>query len=112
VAAIGVYGVLAFSVEQRRREIGLRMALAPGSKRSSAPWFVRRSRRRSASAGLLAAYGLTRTIESFLYDVSPTDPATAVAVAGVLLLVAGIAAFVPARRAATINPMVALRAQD
>jgi len=61
--------------------------------------------------GLLAAYGLTRTIASFLYDVSPTDPATAVAVAGVLLLVAALAAFVPARRAASVNPMTALRAE-
>jgi ABC-type antimicrobial peptide transport system permease subunit len=53
---------------------------------------------------------LTRTIEAFLYGVSPTDPLTGLAVAGVLLLVAGLAAFVPARRAASINPMVALRA--
>ena len=60
--------------------------------------------------GLAAAYALTRTIASFLYDVSPTDPATAVAVVGVLLAVAAVAAFVPARRAATVNPMVALRA--
>jgi ABC-type antimicrobial peptide transport system permease subunit len=59
--------------------------------------------------GLVAAYALTRTIASFLYEVSPTDPATAVAVAGVLLVVAAAAAFVPARRAASINPMVALR---
>ena len=60
--------------------------------------------------GLVAAYALTRTIASFLYDVSPTDPATAVAVVGVLLAVAAVAAFVPARRAATVNPMDALRA--
>jgi ABC-type antimicrobial peptide transport system permease subunit len=53
---------------------------------------------------------LTRTIASFLYDVSPTDPATAAGVVAVLVVVAALAAFVPARRAASINPMVALRA--
>ncbi|HVJ31400.1 MAG TPA: hypothetical protein VNA66_13885, partial [Gammaproteobacteria bacterium] len=62
--------------------------------------------------GMVAAYALTRTIASFLYDVSPTDPTTAVAVAGVLLLVAALAAFVPARRASSVNPMTALRAED
>ena len=60
--------------------------------------------------GLVVAYALTRTIASFLYGVSPTDPITAIAVAGVLLLVAGVAAVVPALRAASVNPMVALRA--
>ena len=61
--------------------------------------------------GLVVAYALTRMIASFLYGVSPTDPATAIAVAGVLLLVAGIAAFVPAIRAASVNPMTALRTE-
>jgi putative ABC transport system permease protein len=62
-------------------------------------------------AGLLAAFALTRMIASFLYGVSPTDPVTAVAVAGVLLLVAALAALVPALRAASVNPMTALRAE-
>jgi ABC-type antimicrobial peptide transport system permease subunit len=61
--------------------------------------------------GLLAALVLTDVIASFLYGVSPADPATAAAVAGVLLLVAGLAAFVPALRAASVNPMTALRAE-
>jgi ABC-type antimicrobial peptide transport system permease subunit len=61
--------------------------------------------------GLAAAFALARTIESFLFGVSPTDPATAIAVAGVLLLVAGAAAVVPALRAASVNPMSALRAE-
>jgi putative ABC transport system permease protein len=61
--------------------------------------------------GLVAAFALTRTIASFLYGVSPTDPVTAVSVAGALLFVAGLAALVPALRAARVNPMTALRAE-
>jgi ABC-type antimicrobial peptide transport system permease subunit len=62
------------------------------------------------SIGLLAAGLLTRTIQSFLFGVSPTDPLTAAAVTGVLLAVAALAAFVPARRAASVDPAVTLRA--
>jgi ABC-type antimicrobial peptide transport system permease subunit len=61
--------------------------------------------------GLLAAFALTRTIASFLYGVSPTDPATAVGVACALLAVTALAAFVPARRAAGVDPMTALRSE-
>jgi putative ABC transport system permease protein len=61
--------------------------------------------------GLAAALALTRLIASFLYNVSPTDPVTGAAVAGVLLLVAALAAFFPARRAARIDPAVSLRAE-
>jgi predicted permease len=114
LAAVGLYGTLSYTVSQSTNEIGLRMAL--GARQRTVVGTVVRSALGTAAlgigVGLLAAYALTRTIESFLYEVSPTDPATAVAVAGVLLLVAGLAAFVPARRAATINPMVALRAED
>ena len=60
---------------------------------------------------LAAALALTRTIQSFLYGVSPTDPATALGVAGILLLVAALAAFFPARRAASVDPAVTLRAE-
>jgi len=60
--------------------------------------------------GLVAAYALTRTIAALLFDVSPTDPFTAVAVGGVLLVVAALAGFVPARRAASIDPAITLRA--
>jgi predicted permease len=113
LAAVGLYGVLSYTVSQTTSEIGLRMAL--GAKQTSVVGSVVRSAMGSAllgvGIGLVAAYALTRTIASFLYDVSPTDPATAVAVAGVLLLVAAMAAFLPARRAASINPVVALRAE-
>jgi putative ABC transport system permease protein len=114
LAGVGLYGVLSYTVSQRTNEIGLRMAL--GARQKTVVGNVVRSALGSTllgiAVGLSAAYALTRTIESFLYEVSPTDPATAVAVAGVLLLVAALAAFVPARRAASVNPMTALRAED
>jgi predicted permease len=113
LAAVGLYGVLSYTVSQSTNEIGLRMAL--GARQTSVVVTVVRSAFATAmlgvGIGLLAAVVLTDVIASFLYDVSPTDPATAAAVAGVLLLVAGLAAFVPALRAASVNPMTALRAE-
>jgi predicted permease len=112
LAGVGLYGTLSYAVSQSTNEIGLRMAL--GAEPQTVVGAVVRSALGTAAlgigAGLLAAYALTRTIASFLYGVSATDPVTAAGVAAVLLLVAAVAAFVPARRAATINPMVALRA--
>ena len=113
LAAVGLYGVLSYTVWQSTNEIGLRMAL--GAHQRTVVGTVVRSALATAvvgiGAGLLAAFALTRTIASFLYGVSPTDPVTAVAVAAVLLLVAAFAALVPALRAASINPMTALRAE-
>ena len=113
LAAVGLYGVLSYTVAQSTNEIGLRMAL--GARQKTVVGSVVRSSLGTAlvgiGVGLLAAYALTRTIASFLYGVSPTDPVTAAAVVGVLLLVAGIAALVPALRAASVNPMTALRAE-
>jgi putative ABC transport system permease protein len=112
LAAVGLYGVLSYTVAQSTNEIGLRMAL--GARQQTVVGSVVRAALGTAlvgiGVGLLAAFALTRTIASFLYGVSPTDPVTAAAVAGVLLLVAGIAGLVPAMRAASVNPMTALRA--
>jgi predicted permease len=112
LAAVGLYGVLSYTVAQSTNEIGLRMAL--GARRQTVVGAVVRSALLTGAvgvaAGLAAAFALTRTIASFLYGVSPTDPATAVAVAVLLLSVAGLAALVPALRAASVNPMTALRA--
>jgi ABC-type antimicrobial peptide transport system permease subunit len=114
LAAVGLYGVLSYMVSQSTNEIGLRMAL--GAHQRTVVGTVVRSALATAvvgiGVGLLAAFALTRTIASFLYGVSPTDPVTAVAVAAVLLLVAAFAALVPALRAARINPMTALRAEN
>jgi predicted permease len=113
LAAVGLYGTLSYTVSQSTSEIGLRMAL--GAEQLSVVGSVVRSALTAAlvgiGLGLVAAYALTRTIAAFLFGVSPTDPLTALSVAGVLLLVAGLAAFVPARRAAGIDPAVTLRAE-
>ncbi|RPI61081.1 MAG: FtsX-like permease family protein, partial [Lysobacterales bacterium] len=113
LAAVGLYGVLSYTVSQNTNEIGLRMAL--GARQAAVVAGLVRSALATAvvgvGIGLLAATVLTDVIASFLYGVSPTDPATAAAVAGVLLVVAALAAFVPAVRAARINPVIALRAE-
>jgi putative ABC transport system permease protein len=113
LAAVGLYGTLSYTVSQSTNEIGLRMAL--GAEQRTVIGSVVRAALVTSSVGialgLVAAFALTRTIASFLYEVSPTDPATAVAICGVLLAVTMLAAFVPARRAANIDPMTALRAE-
>jgi putative ABC transport system permease protein len=113
LAAVGLYGVLSYTVSQSTSEIGLRMAL--GARQKTVVLTVVRSALTTAvvgiGLGLLAAAALTSLIDSFLYGVSPTDPLTAAAVAAVLLLVAALAALVPALRAASVNPMTALRAE-
>jgi len=113
LAAVGLYGVLSYTVAQRTSEIGVRMALGAARGR------VVRAVLRSALSlsvvgivlGLVAALGLTRLLASFLFGVAPTDPATLVAVCGTLLLVTVLASYLPARRAARADPMSALRAE-
>jgi putative ABC transport system permease protein len=113
LAAVGLYGTLSYTVSQSTNEIGLRMALVAQPR--TVVGKILRSALATALAGigigLLAALALTSTVASFLYGVSPTDVVTGAAVAGVLLLVTALAAFVPARRAASIDPMTALRAE-
>jgi putative ABC transport system permease protein len=111
LAAVGLYGTLSYTVSQSTNEIGLRMAL--GAEKRTVVGSVIRSALGAALfgiiVGLVVAFALTRTIASFLYEVSPTDPATAAGVAAVLFAVTALAAFVPARRAASVDPMTALR---
>jgi ABC-type antimicrobial peptide transport system permease subunit len=113
LAALGLYGVMAYAVARRTREIGIRMAL--GAERSRVLWLVLREVAVMAGAGvacgLLAALYVTRRIESQLFGLSPTDAATLAAAVGLLLAVALLAGFVPARRATAIDPMVALRTE-
>jgi ABC-type antimicrobial peptide transport system permease subunit len=111
LAAVGLYGVLSYSVRQRTREIGIRRALGAGTDRLVGG-VVRDALVLAGigtAVGIVGALGLTRVIESLLYEISPTDPVTLLAVAALLPAIALLAAYVPARRAAHVDPMVALR---
>jgi len=113
LAGVGVYGVMAFSVAQRTQEIGVRMAL--GATPQSVFRLVLGHALRLVAAGtvigLLAAAALTRTLETMLFETEPLDPATLVVTAFVLVSVATLASFVPARRGTRVAPVEALRAE-
>jgi putative ABC transport system permease protein len=107
----GAYGVTSYLVSQRTREIGIRVAL--GARPGQVIWLVVWQGLALALAGLaiglLGAFALSRALESLLFGVTPTDPVTYLAVGGFLVLVAFGASLVPARRAARVDPLVALR---
>ncbi len=111
LAAIGLYGVLAYSVSQRTHEMGLRVALG-AQPRDVVRTVVGQGLRMTAiglAAGLVASFAVTRVIAQFLFEVGALDPLTLGAVSTTLLLVALLAAYLPARRATKVDPMVALR---
>jgi putative ABC transport system permease protein len=111
LAMAGVFGVLAYSVAQRTREIGVRIAL--GATAGNVLKMVLRQGLATTmvgtAMGIVGSFMLTRTMRSLLFQVSPTDPFTLLSVAFLLVLVAMVASYVPARRAARVDPMVALR---
>ena len=111
LAAIGTYGVLSYVVTERRREIGIRMAL--GAERGRVLRNVMGHGLKMTcvglAAGLAAALLLTRLMETLLFGVRPSDPATLAGVAALITAVAAAASLVPAVRATRVDPMVALR---
>jgi predicted permease len=111
LAALGLYGVMAFMVTRRTREIGIRMALGAGQR--SVVWMVMRETLMLAgigvAIGLIGAYGVTRLIQAQLFGVQPTDLLTMAAAALGIAAVAALAGYIPARRATAIDPVTALR---
>ena len=112
LAVVGIYGVIAYTVQQRAREIGIRMALGASAERVVG-MVVRRGATLAIAGVLLgtaASFGVMRVLQSQLFGVSARDPLTFVGVAALLGIVALIASWIPARRAARVDPLTAMRA--
>ena len=111
LAAIGIYGVMAYSVAQRTQEIGVRMAL--GARQYHVLRLVLRQSMvmlvMGTVIGLAGAFALTRLMRTLLFEITATDPLTYVSVIGLLIVVALLASYIPARRATKVDPLVALR---
>ncbi len=110
---VGVYGVISYAVSQRSRELGMRMALGAGARRVTL-MVVRQGAVLGVAGvgvGLVLALAVTRVMSAILVGVTPADPLTYVTVAGGLLVVAVLASYLPARRAARVDPVVALRSE-
>lgn len=111
LATAGVFGVMTYSVSRRTREIGVRVALGASSRdilrlvlgRGLRPILI------GVAIGVAGSFALTRAIQSLLFGVKPTDPLTFISVVVLLILVASLACYLPARRAAQVDPMQALR---
>jgi putative ABC transport system permease protein len=111
LAAVGIYGVMSYSVSERTHEIGIRMALGarPGDVLGLVTKLGFKLTSMGVAIGVALAFGVTRLISTFLFGVKPTDPLTYAAVALSLAAIALLACYVPARRAMRVDPMIALR---
>jgi putative ABC transport system permease protein len=113
LGVVGIYGVISYAVSQRRREIGIRAAL--GAQRGELQrMFVRHGLALAgvgAAMGLVAAAGVTRLMSSLLYGITPLDPLTYAVVPIILCAATVLATYLPARRAASANPVEVLRAE-
>jgi len=111
LAGVGIYGVVAYSVAQRTREIGIRVAL--GAQSRDVLGLVLKEALRltlfGVALGLAGAFAATRVLRSLLFEVKPTDPATFICLSLLLMFVALLASYIPARRATRVDPLVALR---
>ena len=111
LASIGLYGVMSYLVAQRTREIGIRVAL--GGRPSDVRGMIMKESLTIAGVGLVvglvSSLALSRALTSFLFEIKATDPVTYGSIAALLLVVASLAAFGPARRATRVDPLVALR---
>jgi predicted permease len=113
LAAVGTYGVISYSVAERSQEIGVRMALG-ATRREILTLVLGQGLRLAlvgAAVGVVGALALTRVLEAFLFSVGPRDPLTFMATCGFLISVSLVASYLPARRATTVDPMTALRAE-
>ena len=113
MAAVGVYGVLLYTVSQRQREIGIRLALGAEPRRLRRLMLGEGLRQASIGIGigLAGAFALTRTMQTLLFGVTPTDPLTFAGVVVLLGTVAALACYVPARRATKVDPVAIMRAE-
>ena len=111
LSAVGIYGVISYTVDQRRAEIGVRMAL--GARGAQVGRMVVSQSLRVAALGigigLAGAVATTRIMQSVLFGVSPTDPTTLAGVTAVLVTIAAVASYAPARRAIRVDPVEVLR---